>query len=114
MMKAQPVRHTDTGSEHCTPEEATHLIIKLPGPQEWVSIPVQIHGTRAGTGNWTWNGSTEAPTLRPSLLCTKPGTGFRCHTWITDGNAQFLADCSHELAGQTLPLLDPTFNETES
>lgn len=29
-----------------------------------------------------------------------------CHTWINDGKVQFLSDCSHEFAGQTLDLLD--------
>jgi hypothetical protein len=28
----------------------------------------------------------------------------RCHTFITDGTVQFLSDCSHALAGQTLDL----------
>lgn len=31
---------------------------------------------------------------------------WRCHSWITDGAAQFLADCSHEMANTTVPLLD--------
>ena len=29
-----------------------------------------------------------------------------CHTFITDGQVQFLSDCTHEYAGQTLPLPD--------
>ncbi|RYD61732.1 MAG: hypothetical protein EOP84_35380 [Verrucomicrobiaceae bacterium] len=63
-----------------------------------------MNGTREGTGNWTWNGDTEKPTLKPSVL-TWNGTE-RCHTWITDGQAIFLDDCSHEFAGQTLDLLE--------
>jgi len=31
-------------------------------------VPVQIKGTREGTGNWTWNGDVDYPTLKPSLL----------------------------------------------
>ena len=30
----------------------------------------------------------------------------RCHTFITDGMVQFLSDCTHQYAGQTLPLPD--------
>lgn len=32
----------------------------------------------------------------------------RCHSFVTDGRIQFLSDCAHELAGQTvdLPELD--------
>ena len=27
-----------------------------------------------------------------------------CHSFVTDGNIQFLSDCTHSLAGQTVPL----------
>ncbi len=33
-------------------------------------------------------------------------TPIVCHTWITNGQVIFLGDCSHDLAGQTLDLLD--------
>lgn len=29
-----------------------------------------------------------------------------CHSFVTDGKIQFLADCTHELAGKTVPLPD--------
>lgn len=91
----------------CPPEEATHLFIRLPGPTSLVVLPVQIRGRREGTGNWTWNGSTEAPDLKPSVL-SKMGRngGIVCHSWINDGKVQFLSDSTHEFAGQTLDLLD--------
>jgi hypothetical protein len=55
---------------------------------------------------WQWNGSVETPTLAPSVSVTwtqreKPQ---RCHSFVRDGNIQFLADCTHALAGQTVPL----------
>ena len=57
---------------------------------------------------WEWNGSLSSPTLHPSLLVQwKEGSErkeVRCHSFITDGNIQFLSDCTHHLAGQTLPL----------
>jgi len=28
----------------------------------------------------------------------------RCHSFVTDGQIQFLGDCTHALAGQTVPL----------
>lgn len=80
----------------------------LPGPMPSRIIPVITSGQRDGTPNWTWNGSTDKPTLRPSILTkgrTEKGEQV-CHTWITDGEAQFLSDCSHEFAGQTLDLLE--------
>lgn len=88
----------------CQPCEATHLRLCLPGPIQNRILPVMVGGSRAGTSCWTWNGSVDSPTLRPSVL-TRDGT-HTCHSWITDGKVQFLSDCSHELAGQTLDLLD--------
>ena len=84
-----------------------------------------------GEGCWGWNGDLNKPSFTPSILvrtghhvdgradtcwCTyeqrygkvapfKCGT---CHSFVTDGQIQFLGDCSHELAGKTVPL--PEFN----
>lgn len=35
--------------------------------------------------------------------------GSCCHSFVTDGRIQFLGDCTHELAGQTVPL--PAFKD---
>jgi len=60
-----------------------------------------------GNGNgWTWNGSFDKPTFTPSLLCNKNDPESRCHSYVTDGKIQFLADCWHPLAGQTIELPD--------
>lgn len=67
-MKAEPLRLVDGGYEPCEPKEATHIRLHLPGPLPNRILPVMIGGTRAGTPNWTWNGSVEAPTVRPSVL----------------------------------------------
>lgn len=57
---------------------------------------------------WTWNGSLALPTLSPSLLVTWPRVGTvadgRCHSFVRDGRIQFLSDCTHALAGQTVDL----------
>ncbi|WP_241754456.1 hypothetical protein [Cupriavidus basilensis] len=29
-----------------------------------------------------------------------------CHSFVTDGRIQFLGDCTHALAGQTVPLAE--------
>lgn len=65
---------------------------------------------------WQFNGDFERPTVRASVLTRQyrfnPATGRhdlevnRCHSFITDGMIQFLSDCQHELAGQTVELPD--------
>lgn len=59
---------------------------------------------------WTWNGSTTAPTITPSILVTldyavRPDLNRRCHSFLTDGVWQFLGDCSHAMAGQSVPMV---------
>jgi hypothetical protein len=61
---------------------------------------------------WTFNGDTEKPTVGGSVLVyphksTPPFRDtLRCHSFITDGKIQFLADCEHELKNQTVDLPD--------
>ena len=116
--KALPVRlEPGRGYVECSVAEATHLTLRIPGPTGRLTLPVvQGNTTRAGTRAWTWNGSTDAPTLRPSVLTQYQSAiaerSWRCHSWINDGAAQFLADCSHSMAGQTVPLLAVDESET--
>lgn len=49
----------------------------------------------------TWNKDVDKPTFTPSVLFVN---NPRCHSFITDGNIQYLNDCQHELAGQTIAL----------
>ncbi len=55
---------------------------------------------------WTWNGSMDKPTFTPSLLCNPDTPANRCHSFVTDGKIQFLSDCFHSLAGQTVDIPD--------
>lgn len=86
------------------------------------------HGEGSGP-RWGWNGDAEKPTFTPSVLvrsghhassappgepcwCTfkerfgeePPFKCEVCHTFVTDGRIQYLGDCTHELAGQTIDL----------
>ncbi len=78
------------------------------------------HGAGSGP-RWTWNGDAERPTFSPSVRVTYdhwvppasaenpnpgPQTKVRdtCHSFVVDGRIQFLGDCTHELAGQTVDL----------
>jgi hypothetical protein len=65
--------------------------------------PFRVNGDPA-LHNWTWNGSTTAPTFSPSLLCNKDYPESRCHSFVTDGKIQFLSDCFHSLKGQTVEI----------
>lgn len=110
-MKALPVFfRKGEGYFPCSVEEATHVTLRLPGPTGKLTLPIIRKGAREGTGCWSWNGSTESPTLRPSILTqfdsAAPEKSWRCHSWINEGAAQFLEDCTHEFAGKLLPLLD--------
>lgn len=58
---------------------------------------------------WTWNDSLERPTFRPSILVKANYTSVHrmddiCHSFVTDGKIQFLGDCTHDMAGQTIEL----------
>ena len=58
---------------------------------------------------WLFNGDQDKPTFQGSYLQHRspswPDHGFpRCHSFVKDGTIQFLNDCDHDLAGQTVDL----------
>lgn len=55
---------------------------------------------------WEWNGSMDKPTFSPSLLVFGMVPEKRCHSFVRDGNIQFLDDCFHSLRGKTVELPD--------
>jgi hypothetical protein len=58
--------------------------------------------------SWTFNGDVDKPTVSPSILVGSLGEVPRCHSFIKDGNIQFLSDCDHLLKNQTVEI--PEFN----
>lgn len=88
--------------------------------------PGCAHAHTIDTNVWTWNGDLERPTFSPSILVrgnqwprdeypeyfkpahanVPPGADTVCHSFVTDGQIQFLGDCTHALAGQTVDLPD--------
>lgn len=81
----------------------------------WCPGCEQVHQVNDGPGHgptWEWNGDADRPTFRPSLLVRYEGwdgdTPVRevCHSFITEGQIQFLGDCTHKMAGQTVPIPD--------
>lgn len=124
-MKAKPVKLVyGEGYFDSSAEDATHIKLNFPGPVGLLFLPVILKGTRDGTNCWTWNGDVDRPTLRPSVLTQSveritddehsrlmagekvEPRPYRCHTWVNDGQAQFLDDCTHALRGQTVDMLE--------
>ena len=67
---------------------------------------------RADTGArpvWQFNGDLNRPTFSPSIA-DKRADGYLCHSFVRNGRIQFLHDCTHALAGQTVDL--PEISET--
>jgi Family of unknown function (DUF6527) len=64
----------------------------------------QIWTEGRGRANWDFDGNLENPTFSPSLLVT--WKNWVCHSFIKAGQIQFLSDCTHHLAGQTVPIAD--------
>jgi len=86
----------------------SQLFFKCPGCDMLHGVNVE----RDGPPRWGWNGSVDKPTFTPSVLVRyRWGPDQHqvvCHSFVTDGRIQFLGDCTHALAGQTvdLPLLE--------
>jgi hypothetical protein len=65
-----------------------------------------------GEPHWSWSGSFEKPTITPSVKITwdfgEPPNQIHncCHFNITDGIIEFCNDCTHELKGQKVPMVD--------
>lgn len=65
--------------------------------------PVHVVPT-PGYHDWQWNGSLVVPTLSPSIS-VRLAKGGVCHSFVRNGNIEFLSDSAHALAGQTVPLV---------
>ncbi|EHU3214712.1 anaerobic dehydrogenase [Acinetobacter baumannii] len=73
--------------------------IECPGCKCWHPLHVgPQHKIR-----WNFDGNIEKPTFSPSLM-VNAGESSQCHSFIRNGQIQFLSDCHHSLAGQTVDL----------
>ena len=54
-------------------------------------------------GHHEFNMDLNNPTISPSLVQNFT-PGEMCHSFIIDGKIQYLSDCFHKLAGQTIEL----------
>ena len=104
---------------------------KCPGCGERHTLPVGA-GNGDTYGRWGFNGDFESPTFTPSVLARgnkllldadgewtgeweRDADGdpipYVCHSFVTNGRVQFLGDCTHNLAGQTVDL--PEWREND-
>jgi len=78
-------------------------IFKCPGCEDYHVINI-TPGTRPC---WGFNGDHDKPTFTPSILAwcdwKEDGKEF-CHSFVTEGKIQFLGDCTHPLANQTVDI----------
>ncbi len=81
-----------------------HYVFQCPGCQQGHMINVDPAN---GPPCHTLSGPPESPTIRASVFANptgKPEQGPKCHSFVTEGKIQFLNDCTHSLAGQTVEL----------
>jgi hypothetical protein len=80
-----------------------HALVWCPACDKLHALGVRgDDGSRAPT-EWEWNGDLERPTFSPSLLTwtgDRDNPDTRCHSYIRNGMWDYLADCTHALAGQ--------------
>jgi hypothetical protein len=74
----------------------TQYLYMCPGCKCMHTIALKSEG-----GNHDFNMNLDRPTVSPSVLYSSHPV---CHSFIKDGMIQFLSDCEHELAGQTVEL----------
>jgi len=102
-----------------------------PGCNTTHAVRIAAHG-RDG---WTWNGDVDRPSFHPSILTRHyqispeglemirrgerpkdreryPGADVICHCFVRNGRIEFLNDCTHALAGQTVDM--PKWTEPDT
>ncbi len=114
--------------------QGERVAFMCPGCNELHQVTVRKDGQNVGPA-WGYNGNPDAPTFTPSVLVrgarldlsdeevdrvlaeyklpedrervlADKRISYVCHSFVTDGQIQFLGDCTHALAGQTVSLPD--------
>lgn len=60
---------------------------------------------------WTFNNNYDKPTFNPSMLVKTPQQNKRdrvCHSFVRDGQIQYLGDCTHDMSNKTVDLPEIT------
>jgi len=110
-----------SGKPVCGNADNSMIMFECPGCECVHGVSVNGQPNAMGA-TWGWNGDFVRPTFTPSILVrgTMPITDQQrdrimagepflpkdvvCHSFVRDGQIQFLPDCTHKLAGQTVPM----------
>jgi hypothetical protein len=73
----------------------------------WCPGCERTHRIVDGETGWAWDGNIDAPTFSPSILVShpRPDGVRRCHSFVKAGAWEFLDDCTHVLAGKSVPMV---------
>lgn len=75
---------------------------------KWGPVGLENRRLRGQTDEapvWNFSGGLDAPTFRPSLLYQQSSTvKHRCHLYVTNGQIEFLGDCTHHMVGKTVEM----------
>lgn len=106
----QKTHLSEYGTEKCL---GVGLFVWCPGcdkPHRF-SIRCEEHGGPPGNVVWTFDGNLEAPTFSPSYITRWVGVENDkkvekvCHSFLRVGVWDFLADSTHSLASQKVPMV---------
>ena len=75
------------------------------GLMHWCPACEEMHPL---PNTWTFDGNLESPTFSPSFKhsSTNAGSNAVCHYVLTAGVLYYQGDCTHVMAGQSVPLPD--------
>lgn len=79
------------------------LVFYCPGCEGYHSFTIERESD-TNRPVWTWNGNMEKPTFFPSLGVNMSVENARCHSFVKDGQIQYLSDCFHGLRGKTVDI----------
>lgn len=79
---------------------SSDLLFYCPGCEQYHAVNIKDDNRP----KWKFNGSYTDPTFSPSILVTRPGQKFRCHSFVEKGKIRYLDDCTHKLAGKTIEI----------
>lgn len=85
-----------------------YLLFFPKGYDSPIYLPVITKGSRdkQERPTWTWNGSIDKPTIKPSIRTEHGVTKKITHYWLNDGICKYLGDCTDGNANTEIELRD--------